>query len=374
MAEWTPKQRMLAAYRGEKSDRTPVAPEFWYYYPAKVLGLKMVEFEREAPFWQSLQKTFVKYGCEGWGAVFPEVRAEGVRTKTTFRETGNGTYLETVVKTFRGEELIQQKEFSDKEPSWLKKHWAEGKSPLAAIDMLLSSDYSVDTSAMLRAYREVGEDYLPEVWLGMPFFDFIADIMGFEDAILYFMEEEEDVLVSLRERYTEYQCALIERLCAQTPYESYVVGCGYSCNSLIGPNLWRKWDKPYLTAVAAALHKNGKLLHVHFHGKSMETVEDFAQTGIDCVCPFERAPGGDVNTEEDLTRVRAALLDRVTFNGNVHTVKTLIFGTPDQVREEVRQIKRAFAGSNRLIIGTGDQVGYETPEENILAMIDEGKK
>ena len=36
----TPKQRMLNAYRGLPNDRPAVAPEFWYYYPAKVLGVE----------------------------------------------------------------------------------------------------------------------------------------------------------------------------------------------------------------------------------------------------------------------------------------------------------------------------------------------
>jgi hypothetical protein len=61
-------------------------------------------------------------------------------------------------------------------------------------------------------------------------------------------------------------------------------------------------------------------------------------------------------------------------NGNVHTVETLIRGCPEDVRREVREIKAAFAGSARCIIGTGDQVGAETSEENLLAMIEEGKK
>jgi hypothetical protein len=34
----------------------------------------------------------------------------------------------------------------------------------------------------------------------------------------------------------------------------------------------------------------------------------------------------------------------------------------------------AFAGTTRVIIGTGDQVGRETPEENLYAMIDEARK
>jgi len=68
--------------------------------------------------------------------------------------------------------------------------------------------------------------------------------------------------------------------------------------------------------------------------------------------------------------VRAALDERVTFNGNVHTVETLIRGKPADVRREVSQIREAFAGSSRLIIGTGDQVGRETPDENIAAMVE----
>ncbi len=92
------------------------------------------------------------------------------------------------------------------------------------------------------------------------------------------------------------------------------------------------------------------------------------------MCPFERPPGGDIEGEQGLKYVRGLLQDRVTFNGNVHTVKTLIMGTPEDVRREVKEIKRAFKGSPRLIIGTGDQVGKETPEENIRAMVEEAKR
>jgi uroporphyrinogen-III decarboxylase len=138
--------------------------------------------------------------------------------------------------------------------------------------------------------------------------------------------------------------------------------------------MWRQWDKPYIKAMAEEIHRHGKLLHIHFHGRSMETVADFSEIGIDCVCPFERGPGGDVAGLEGLKKVRALLKDKVTMNGNVHTVETLIRGTTEDVRREVMEIKEAFEGSVRLIIGTGDQVGKETPEENILAMIEEAKK
>jgi uroporphyrinogen-III decarboxylase len=191
---------------------------------------------------------------------------------------------------------------------------------------------------------------------------------------MYFITEEEEILEAYRERFIAYQKQFIRKVCENTPYESFVIGCSYSCNSLLGPNMWRQWDKPYIRAMADEIHKHGKLLHIHFHGRSIETVADFAEIGIDCVCPFERGPGGDVDGMEGLREVRRLLDDKVTMNGNVHTVETLIRGKPEDVRREVRQIKEVFSGSSRLIIGTGDQVGLETPEENILAMIDEAKR
>ena len=67
----TPRLRMLAAYEGRPADKTPVAPEFWYYIPARFLGVPMYTLELEIPHWQALQQTFRHYQCEGWGIVAP---------------------------------------------------------------------------------------------------------------------------------------------------------------------------------------------------------------------------------------------------------------------------------------------------------------
>src|SRR3972149_2949325 len=72
----TPKQRMLNAYRGIPSDRAAVAPEFWYYYPAKLLGVDMIEFARNVPFHLDLKTTFEKFGCEGWGVAFAPIASD----------------------------------------------------------------------------------------------------------------------------------------------------------------------------------------------------------------------------------------------------------------------------------------------------------
>lgn len=371
----TPKQRMLAAYRGLPLDRPPVAPEFWYYYPARVLGVDMVAFEREVPLWEALLATFRRCGCAGWGAVFPTETDPDRRVETSFAEVEEGVFRETQTCTWREASFTTRRLYSLEEPSWIEAYPVEREEDLDAyLEMRLSDRISWDTAAASEAHARVGEAYLLEVWLGCPFFDLISDAMGFEKAVYYFTACAPERLEAWRDRYIAFTERLVDRVCRDAVFESLVIGCSSSCNSLIGPQMWRRWDKPYIRAVCERVHANDRLLHVHFHGKSMETAADFAELGIDSVCPFERPPGGDVDGYEGLVRLRELLEDKVTMNGNVHTVETLIRGTPTDVRRQVREIKRAFAGSHRLIIGTGDQVGRETPEENVLAMIEEGQR
>jgi hypothetical protein len=366
---------MLNAYKGIFSDRYPVAPEFWYYYPAKILGVSMLELEREIPFWKALKSTFEKYECEGWGIAFPQIQNPDLSRKVILEKVANSQYLETTKLKYKDNEFISTKVFDLAEPSWQKKHLADNICELPKVlDMLLDTDNELNLDEIRKAHNNVGESFLLELWLGVPFFDFIAELTGFEQAIIYFLEEDESVLFAYRSRYTAYQRELIRKIAQSTPFESFTVGCSYSCNSLIGKNMWRQWDKPYLKEISEEIHKQGKLMHIHFHGRSIETTDDFAEIGIDCVCPFERPPGGDVTGLQGLKKVRELLQDKVTMNGNVHTVETLIRGNSEKVRREVKELKEAFLGSARLIIGTGDQVGRETPEENILAMIDEAKK
>jgi hypothetical protein len=371
----TSKQRMLAAYRGELPDAVPVAPEFWYYIPAKLLGVDMVTFEREVPLWEALQQTFRHYGTEGWGIVSPAMPIPDVDSREDWVELGDGWFESRVTTATPYGTLTRRQRYSRLEPSWpvespikdLHRDWS------AYRHLTLGRAEEAGWSGVRHALEAVGEDYLLEVGLGVPFFDYIAGGRegGLEQAI-FDLAEHEAFFEALQEVYIEHMRRLAREAFAHTDAECAFIGCSWSCVSLIGPRLWRRWDKPVIRAVADEAHAAGKLLHVHFHGKCREVLRDFAECGADCVCPFERPPGGDIT---DVGEVRAALGDRVTFNGNVHTVETLIRGTPADVRREVEGIFEQWGPDRRrLIVGTGDQVGRETPDENIAAMIEAGRQ
>ena len=376
----TGKQRMLNAYRGVFSDRVAIAPEFWYYYPAKLLGVDMIEFQREVPFHQALKTTFAKFSCEGWcngGGSVPNLDVT-VRREETWVDADT-LEVRWIHKTPHGE-LACADRFNRHEPSWCVERLVKDlERDLPAFeDVVFGGDVEqTDFSGMVRAWTEVGDAYLYEASAASTFFDMYGwgRHGGFEATVMDFMNEDlEPTLRRMHERHIERSVRMTRAICEKTPLESLFIGCGWSCNSLEGPTLWRRWDKPVIRAVAEEAHRHGRVLHLHFHGASMETSADFAEIGVDCVCPFERPPGGDVAGAAGLVELARQLAGRTTMNGNVHTVETLIRGTPADVRREVGEILEAFAGNPRVIVGTGDQVGRETPEENLHAMIDEAKR
>ena len=363
---------MLAAYRGRRLDRAPVAPEFWYYIPARVLGVDMIRFLREVPFWEALQKTFRHYRCEGWGIVgaAPPPCPFPSESKELPRPDGRIESVH-VIHSPAGD-LTWRSLLDPVEPAWpLERPVKDFAAQWPVYEQVaLRPVEGYDWAPAQKALERVGEDYLLEVHVGSLFTDFIGGPRagGFEQMIVDLMEHE-DYLLGLREHYIAHTCALIEAAFRHTSAESVFISSSWSCGSLLGPRLWRRWDRPCLEAFARAAHRAGGLIHHHSHGRCVELVDDFLEAGVDCLDPLERPPGGDV-TPQNMAAIKEKTRGRLTLNGNVHTVETLIRGTPQDVEREVKEVIDLWGDDGRLIVGTGDQVGRETPEENIRALIE----
>jgi uroporphyrinogen-III decarboxylase len=61
----------------------------------------------------------------------------------------------------------------------------------------------------------------------------------------------------------------------------------------------------------------------------------------------------------------------VFWGGGVDTQTTLPFGTPDEVRAEVRERVRIFGGGGGFVFTTIHNIQARTPTENVLAMYEE---
>ena len=72
----------------------------------------------------------------------------------------------------------------------------------------------------------------------------------------------------------------------------------------------------------------------------------------------------------DLAKLKKEFGKKISLMGNLHTTEVMLRGTPGDVRRASRKAIDDAAEGGGFILSTGDQCGRDTPDENILAMIE----
>jgi uroporphyrinogen-III decarboxylase len=90
----------------------------------------------------------------------------------------------------------------------------------------------------------------------------------------------------------------------------------------------------------------------------------FIEAGIDCYQSLQTTAGMEIG------RLKSTFGDRMCFWGGV-AVETLITGTPEEVRKEVRTAFERAAGGGGFILGPSHSIAWGTKYENFMTMLDE---
>ena len=133
------------------------------------------------------------------------------------------------------------------------------------------------------------------------------------------------------------------------------------------PEMFRDLALPSLQKVTALAKEAGIPSQMHCCGRSRALVEIVAnETDLSSMNPLEIPPMGDC----DLAEVKRTFGHKISLMGNLHTSNVMLMGTPDMVREASRKAIDDAAYGGGFILSTGDQCGRDTPDENILALIE----
>ncbi len=133
------------------------------------------------------------------------------------------------------------------------------------------------------------------------------------------------------------------------------------------PKIFRQLAFPAVKKVLEMAESDGMLSHVHSCGPEKALVRILAEeTGLTVIDPLEEPPMGDC----DLAEIKRLYGAKLTLKGNLHTTRTMLHGTPQDVAAASRKAIQAAAEGGRFILSTGDQCGRDTPFENIQAMIE----
>ena len=133
------------------------------------------------------------------------------------------------------------------------------------------------------------------------------------------------------------------------------------------PKIFRQLAFPAVKKVIELADAAGMMTHVHSCGPERALVKVMAEeTALTVIDPLEEPPMGDC----DLAEIKRLWGGRLTLKGNLHTTRTMLMGTPDDVVAASRKAIDDAAEGGRFMLSTGDQCGRDTPFENLRAMIE----
>jgi uroporphyrinogen decarboxylase len=203
-----------------------------------------------------------------------------------------------------------------------------------------------------------------------PTFSQLCELFGMETA-LYNLAAAPELLQAGAERIAELNIGLLRAVHAAAPGKLDVFATADDLATqrglMFSPATWRQVFKPTLARQFAAGKQLGLITWIHACGDVSAILPDLIEIGLDVLEP----------TQAHLPGMRPERLKRefgkdLTFFGGISTQTTLPFGTPEDVRREVRERIRVLgSGGGGYVAGPDHTVLDGVPPENVLALYEE---
>ncbi len=174
----------------------------------------------------------------------------------------------------------------------------------------------------------------------------------------------------------ERQCAnVLEYLAAFYPIVGNAIDVvcisgtdfGMQRGPLVSPRTYRELFKPYHRAVNDWIHRNTTWkTFIHSCGSNVALLPDLIEAGFDILNPVQTSAAG-----MDPKNLKECFGDRVTFwGGGIDTQRTLPFGTPEDIRREVRERIEIFGRGGGFAFSPIHNIQPRVPVENLLALFE----
>lgn len=340
----TPRAKWQAALEGRQLDRNPC--DYWGTAETTARLLRELGCATERELWERLgvdKSVHLAPVCtptsENSWHVDSHWRAWHIETKNV--PYGGGVYEESVTHPLAAAESVRDIEQFD---------WPDPEA--------------WDVSG-LRAQCDEWRDYPKTAGCYEPFFLY-CHLRGMEQALQDLIVNPEIAEAALERIFVIHE-RLIHRILdevgALIDFVYVAEDLGTQESLLMSPDLFRRFLKPRMAQIIDLVHSYGVKAFHHDDGACRPMIPDLIEIGIDVLNPIQwRCRGMD---REGLARDFGKHL---VFHGGLDNQRTLPFGTPEDVRREVRENIRIFRECRGYIVAPCHNIQPNTPTANILAM------
>ncbi len=199
-------------------------------------------------------------------------------------------------------------------------------------------------------------------------FEVYCQMRGLENALMDVAADPDMVEAGLDE-IDRVQTVLLENMLNRVGDLMDIVfisdDMGTQNSLLVSLKAWERHFQPRLARWCDLIHRHGKKVLFHTDGAVRQIIPGLIDCGIDIFNPIQHVCPG-----MELDALARDFGSRIIFHGGVDNQNVLPFGSPGDVRGEVRNCRRTLgANGGGYICCSCHNAQAGTPVENILAMI-----
>ncbi|WP_439184740.1 uroporphyrinogen decarboxylase family protein [Carboxylicivirga taeanensis] len=203
-------------------------------------------------------------------------------------------------------------------------------------------------------------------------FRIIQRLLGrdsFLDVIMYHPKFFETLVEKVNQFYLDFIEKFFEKAQGGVDFIRIADDFGSQSGLSISHEIWEQYCKPAIQSFVEIPKANGAKFYMHSCGGVRKLLPEFISIGADVLDPIQTRANGmqPDGLKNDFGRY-------IAFSGALDEELLLRQGTPEQVKDGVKQLLDTMAPGGGFILGPSHKLKVETPVENVLAMYEAAKE
>lgn len=211
-------------------------------------------------------------------------------------------------------------------------------------------------------YEKIGDEFSIHGEVTSPF-DYLLDLLGYENALIALIEEPEKCK-SILQRLTDRVVQLSNEMCDQK-IDAIKISSPFAGAGFISPDFYREFVLPYESQIIKVIKAKSKHVYIHTCGAINDRLEmmiESGTSGLECLDP---KPLGDV----DLIDAKRRLEQKVFIKGNIDSVNTLLYSDEKKIIDDVKDIIQIGKQNGGFILSTACSIAPMVKRENIQLLM-----
>ena len=192
-------------------------------------------------------------------------------------------------------------------------------------------------------------------------FDICWHLRGFE-SYMADMAGDEDFAAKLMDCALAYSLDFVNQIPAGVDGVRVGEDWGVQKGLIMGPRLWRKFLKPRLNMLYAAIRQKGLRVMIHSCGDIAEIMPDLIELGVEVVHPVQPEAMDVGFLQREYGR------DLILY-GALGSQSTLVYGSPEDIVAEARD-RLALFQDGGYILGPAGAIPTDARPETVIALTD----